>query len=137
MQIEVFSLCDAATVSGGKLNMLGVFDTIWARKIPTAYPYCVVALRIRFESDERGEHRVSVNFVDLDGKHIIPSVSGTINVSFPEEQRARSANLIFSIQGLKLERYSQYSIDLAIDNRRERSLPLFVRKPAERKSNNL
>src|SRR5580658_6227227 len=70
MNIEVFSLCDAATVDmAGELSVLGGFDTMWMANIPAVYPQWSIALRIRFQNMERGEHRVSVNFVDLDGKH--------------------------------------------------------------------
>jgi hypothetical protein len=126
MNIEVFSLCDAATIEAGKLNILGAFDTIWTVNMPVVHPLCAIALRVRFENIERGEHRVAVNFVDLDGRHIIPSANGVININFPEEQRSGSANLVLNIQMLRLERYGEYSIDLAIDGRREASLPLFV-----------
>ena len=41
MNIEVFSLCDAATVDvAGKLNVLGAFDTIGTGSMPTVYPQC-------------------------------------------------------------------------------------------------
>ncbi|MCX5695040.1 MAG: hypothetical protein NTW18_00030 [Candidatus Omnitrophica bacterium] len=126
MNIEVYSLCDAATNDTGKLNMLGAFDTIRTKNIPVIHPQCAVALRIRFDSIERGEHKIAVNFVDLDGKNIIPPMNGPINVNFPDGQRSGSANLVLNIQGLKLEKYGEYSIDLAIDGRREGSLPLFI-----------
>jgi len=29
MEIEVFSICDAATSDSGKLNILGAFDMMW------------------------------------------------------------------------------------------------------------
>jgi len=129
MNIEVFSLCDAATVDvAGKLNVLGAFDTIGTGDMPTVYPQCAIALRIRFKNIERGEHRVTVNFVDLDGKHIIPAANGTININFPDEQRSGSANLVLNLQMLKLEKHGEYSIDLAVDGRDEASLPLFVRE---------
>jgi hypothetical protein len=129
MNIEVFSLCDAATVdAAGKLNVLGAFDTIWSNKMPAVYPQCAIALRIRFQSLERGEHRVAVNFVNVDGKHIVPSANGTVNINFPDEQRSGSANLVLNLQMLKLENYGEYSIDLAVDGRNESSLPLFVRE---------
>ena len=126
MQVEIFSLCDAATADTGKLNILGAFDTIWATNTPAVHPQCSIALRIRFENIERGEHRVTVNFVDLDGRHIIPPANGTININFPDQQRSGSANLILNIQMLQLQRFGEYAIDLAIDGRREASLPLFV-----------
>ena len=129
MNIEIFSLCDAATVEGsGKLNVLGAFDSIWTSQMPAVYPQCAIALRIRFESIERGSHRVAVNFVDLDGKHIIPSANGIININFLDKQRSGSANLVLNLQMLKLENFGEYSIDLAIDSRKEASLPLFVRE---------
>ena len=126
MNIEVYSLCDAATNDMGKLSMLGVFDTIGAKQLPVVHPQCAIALRIRFENIERGEHRVTVTFVDFDGKNIIQPMNGTINVNFPDGQRSGSANLILNIQRLNLERYGEYSIDLAIDGRSEGSLPLLV-----------
>src|ERR1700690_3112596 len=129
MNIEVFSLCDAATVDvSGKLNVLGAFDTIWAARMPAVYPQCAIALRVRFDGIERGEHRVTVNFVDLDGKHIIPGANGTINIHFSDDQRSGSANLVFNLQMLKLENLGEYSIDLAVDSRKEASLPLFIRE---------
>jgi hypothetical protein len=129
MNIEVFSLCDAATADvAGKLNVLGAFDTIWSSKMPAVYPQCAVALRIRFESMERGEHQVTVNFVNVDGKHIIPSAKGAVNINFPDDQRSGSANLVLNLQMLKLESYGEYSIDLTVDGRSEGSLPLLVRE---------
>lgn len=128
MRIEIFSLCNAATAEAGKLNMLGVFDTIWTKRIPAVHPQCSIVLRIRFDGVERGEHKVAVNFVDADGKHLIPPAKGTININFPDEQRSGSANLIFNIQRLKLEKHGEYSIDLAIDGRQEASLPLYVKE---------
>ena len=129
MHVEVFSLCDATTVDvAGKLNVLGAFDTIWTGQLPCVYPQCALALRIRFENIEQGEHTVTINFVDLDGKHIIPSANGKININFPQEQRSGSANLAFNLQMLKIDKSGEYAIDLAIDSRKEMSLPLFIKE---------
>jgi hypothetical protein len=129
MNIEVFSLCDAATVDvAGKLNVLGAFDTIWSNNMPTVYPQCAIALRIRFTSMERGEHQVTVNFINSDGKHMIPTASGSINIHFPEGQRSGSANLVLNLQMLKIENGGEYSIDLAVDGMNVASLPLFIRE---------
>jgi hypothetical protein len=132
MNIEVLSLCDAATVDvDGKLNVLGAFDTFWTGNVPALYPACAIAIRIRFDNSERGVHTISINFVDLDGNFIIPAINGKINVSFPDEQRSGSANLVFNIQRLRLENHGEYSIDLSVDGTMESTAPLFVR---ERKS---
>jgi hypothetical protein len=129
MRIEIISLCDAATTDfSGKLNILGAFDTIWTSSVPITHPQCAIALRVRFENIERGEHKIVVNLVNLDGKHIIQPANGVINVNFPDKQSSGSANLILNIQMLRLEGYGDYSIDLAIDGRREASLPLLVKE---------
>ncbi len=128
MQIEVFSLCDAATADNGKLNMLGAFDTIFVPKIPLVYPHCAVAARIRFAHDEQGEHQITVNIVNVDGKHLLPTMNGRLSVNFPPEHRSVSLNLIFNIQMLKFETLGEHSIDLAVDGERRVSLPLFVRE---------
>jgi len=128
MRIEIFALSDAATADVGKLNMLGAFDTIWVAKTPAIYPQCTIVLRVRFERIERGEHKVTVQFADADGKNVIPPAQGTITIDFPEEQSSSSANLILNIQGLRLDRLGEYSIDLAIDGQQKASLPLFVKE---------
>jgi hypothetical protein len=130
MQVEVFSLCDAATVdAGGKLNILGAFDTIWAVNVPVIHPQFALALRVRFDTIERGEHKVVFNFIDFDGKHILPPAQGVMNVSFQDGQRSGSSHSILNIQRLKLEAYGEYAIDVAIDGRKEASLPLYVVRP--------
>ena len=128
MQIEIFALCDAATADLGKLSMLGAFDTIWVPKIPAVHSQCTIALRMRFERIERGEHKVVVHFVDADGKNVIPPAQGAITINFPEDQSSGSANLILNMQGLKLDRLGEYSIDLAVDGQQKASLPLFVKE---------
>ena len=128
MRLEIISLCDAATDNAGKINILGAFDTIWTSKVPAVHPQCAVALRIRFDAIEKGEHKINLNFVNEDGKSIMPPVDGSIKINFSEGQRSGASNFILNIQGLKIENYGEYSIDLAIDGKSEGSLPLFVRK---------
>lgn len=128
MQVEIFVLCDAATADFGKLSILGAFDTIWAQAMPLVHPQCAVTLRVRFSLIERGEHKVMVKFIDLDGKDVIPPGQGSINVNFPDEQGSGSANLILNIHGLKLEKFGEYSIDLVIDGQEKASVPLLVKQ---------
>ena len=96
--------------------------------MPAVYPQCTVALRIRFDSIERGEHKVAVSFVNADGRAVIPPANGAITISFPDEQRSGAANLILNMQGIKFEKHGDYAIDLAIDGRHEGSLPLFIKE---------
>lgn len=121
MNIEVFCLCDAATESYGKLNILGAFDTIVASALPAVHYQCAIGMRVRFSAGELGSHQVAVNFVDADGAHLIPSACGVLNVT-----AAGSANLILNLQRLIIPRFGEYSIDLTINGMHLSTLPLFV-----------
>jgi len=132
MNIEAFLLCDCATDQRGKLNVLGAFDSIYARKMPTVHPACTVATRIRFERIEEGEHKVSIAVIDEDGRAIVPRLNGKISVRAREDVGSSVVNLILNLQRLKFENYGEYRIDLAIDGKVEGSLPFSVREVPSR-----
>jgi hypothetical protein len=130
MNIEAFLLCDAATDQQGKLNVLGVFDNIWAKKVPAMHPFCAIVARIRFDKDKdkEGNHPIRIRIIDEDGKPIDPKLEGNVNVSIGDDVDSISTNIILNIQGLKFEKYGQYRIDLAVDNQPKGSLPFHVRE---------
>ncbi len=132
MNVELFVLCDAATDYQGKLNLLGTFDSIWAKQMPVVHPSCAVALRIRFLKIEDGEHKVKISIVDGDGKAVVRPVEAGVNIQFKNTPLTSMAtNMILNLQGLNFPVYGEYSIDLAIDGRHEVSLPLYVNKISE------
>ncbi len=128
MNIEAFLLCDAATDSNGKLNILGSFDTLFAKEVPVHHPYCCVALRIRFTKFEEGEHKVRIDFIDEDGKKTIPGIDGNLNVRIAENHFSSVVNLVFNMQRLKFDKFGEHSINLTVDNRQTAQLPLYLRK---------
>lgn len=128
MNIEAFILCDAATDQQGKLNILGAFDAIWAKKMPAIHSACAIALRIRFGRIEEGNHTVRIMIIDEDGKQIAPKLDGNISVRIPQDAGSSVVNLIFNIQGLEIKKYGTYRIDLAIDGDQKAELPYYVRQ---------
>ena len=128
MLIEIFAICDAATADTGKLNILGAFDAVHIRQLPSVLAHCAVAIRLRFMATERGEHRVDVRFIDADGKNMLPPAGGGIKVEFPEGQRSASFNLVLNIPGLNIERSGDHSLELLVDGKGVASLPLDIKK---------
>ena len=124
MRIELAVLCDAATESGGKLNVLGAFDAFQLPRYPFQIPHCAMAFRIRFNRVEGGEHKIRVNFVDQDGNDVMPSLEAGANVKIHDGMDSRVTNIIMNMSGLNIPSPGKYSIDLAIDGRHEISLPL-------------
>ena len=124
MDIEAFLLCDCATEAGGKLNVLGAFDHLFCRQMPSVHPACAIALKVRFQKIEEGDHSVKIQIIDQDGKSIGPKIEGTASIKIPPDYDSASNILIFNIRDLRIERYGSYRIDLAIDGKVEASQPL-------------
>ena len=130
MKVEIFTLCDAATVdAGGKLNILGSFDRLNAKQVPVIHPQCSLAIKLRFERIEEGKKRLRISFVDSDGAAVMPTLDATTEVRFQGNDSTSTVSLALNIQQLKLPRSGEYSIDLAVDDRHESSIPLFVPPP--------
>jgi hypothetical protein len=128
MRVEIFTLCDAATVdAGGKLNILGSFDRLHAKETPVMHPQCALAIKLRFERVEEGQKRIRITFIDSDGIAVMPTLDAITQVRFQTEDSTATTSLALVIQQLKLPRFGEYAIDLAVDDRHEASIPLFVR----------
>jgi hypothetical protein len=133
MNIQVAVLCDAATDDNGKLNLLGAFDTIYTQQLPAVHPQCSFALRLTFGSEDEGTHTMRLNFVDADGRSMMPHIDIPLQVSLPGETHFITRNFIINIQQLKFERAGLYSMDLALDGQVQAGIPLLVKqhpKPA-------
>jgi len=128
MNVQIAVLCDAATDYAGKLNLLGTFDTVVTQQLPAVHPQCSVALRIVFSKVEEGPHKVKMNFVDEDGRFVMPSIDIPVDVMLPPEANFVARNFLINIQQLKFEKPGQYAIDIAVDGRQETSIPLQVKQ---------
>lgn len=127
MNIQVAVLCDAATDDNGKLNLLGAFDTIYARELPAIHPQCAVALRVTFASEDEGKRQMKLNFVDADGRAIMPPIEIPIEVTLPGDMHFGTRNYILNIQQLKFDQPGLYSLDILFDEKVQTSIPLLVR----------
>jgi hypothetical protein len=127
MNIQVAVLCDAATEDNGKLNLLGSFDTIYAPQLPAVHPQCAVALRVTFMSGDEGARQLKLNFVNADGRAIMPPVEIPVAVALPDEVHFLTRNFIVNIQQLKFSEAGLYSVDVRLDEKSHGSIPLSVR----------
>jgi hypothetical protein len=128
MEIEIFALCEAATETVGKLNLLGAFDTLLVQALPAVHPFCAIAVRMRFRRIEAGSHHVVIHLVNEDGQLVIPPMQGDINITVQPAQPSAVANIILTLQQIKFEALGEYAVNLAIDGRQVGSLPLYVRQ---------
>jgi hypothetical protein len=128
MNVQIFTLCDAATLdAAGKLNILGSFDRLSGAAEPIVHMHCALALKLRFERVEEGQKKLRLAFIDSDGAAVMPPIDGMAEVRFQDNDSSSSVSLALGIQQLKLPKFGEYSIDLAIGGRHEGSIPLFVK----------
>jgi hypothetical protein len=130
MRIEIIAICDAATESQGKLNLLGAFANIWTAQVPVTHPHCSIAMRVRFFEGEEGSHAFSLTFADSDGKDVIPPLTGNLDVAMMGDAGSAVANLILNLNNLLIHQYGEYTIDAVIDGHHLASLPLYIQRPA-------
>ena len=127
MNIQVAVLCDAATEDNGKLNLLGSFDTIYAPQMPAVHPQCAVALRLTFMSGDEGARQIKLNFVNADGRAIMPPIEIPVAVTLPDDVHFLTRNFIVNIQQLKFAEEGLYSVDVRLDDKSQAGIPLSVK----------
>ena len=127
MKVEIFSFCDFAQENGGKLTVVGTFDTIISRNFPCIHPQLSVVIRIRFDLWEFANHGFRIECNDLDGNVSIEPIKGNLEVKGAGNATAVS-HLVFSISNLQLNNSGILNFILFVDDKEVMSIPLYVRK---------
>ena len=128
MKIELLALADFAADYGGKLSVIGMFDTIFARQMPAVHPHCCLAVKLRFDKDEEGAKRLRLVICDDDGKLVLPAMEIPIQVAMPPDAPTNTIQVVANIGGMKFDAFGEYCIDLELDGRHEGSSPLYIRQ---------
>ena len=128
MNIEIAAICDAATANdvGGRMNILGAFDRIFA-KFPLVIPQCSAAFRLRYQRSEAGTHQLSLSIEDVVGHPIVPPMQSEIEL-LPVVQGFDTAavNMVLNMQRLQFKRPDKYIVRLVVDNEELATLPLYI-----------
>ena len=130
MKLELFTVSDFAADYGGKLSVVGVFDTIFARQAPVVHPTWAITLKVRFDKIEEGPKKIRISISDADGKVVLPPIEISHDAKCPPDHHSGTFQIVANIGGVKFENFGEYSIDLAVDGRHEGSIPLYVRQVA-------
>lgn len=72
MRATLAAIADGAGVGAGdKLNVQGVFDTIFAEVFPAVHTKMVLVLRLQLEPDDSdSEHAIRIRLVDQQGRRL-------------------------------------------------------------------
>ncbi len=127
MTADVFTLCDFAQESDGKLTIVGAFDTIYARRFPAVHPSMCLAVRLRFYIHEAGKHAIRIVFAGPDGNEAIKAIDGEAAVK-DFTGSSRVIHSVFTLVNTPIEREGTLNITLTVDDRELLTSPLYAKK---------
>ncbi len=131
MDVTLALLADAANVSReGKLNLLGIFDTIFAHAFPSTHPQMQVVLRLEAEPAEAGSTRnVEVLLLTPDGE-VLFRLAGSITVQARGAGDRIRMDHVLTLNNVQLERPGRYRFHVVVDGEPAAVLPLHVEQIA-------
>jgi hypothetical protein len=129
VNIELAALADyAAVTADGKLVVAGVFDALLVPALPVSHPMMYLALRISGDASETGRHELEIRLVDPDGKPVIPSLRGGLELPTVATGGAKvSAQLVMGMGNVSFGSQGPHAFDILIDERYELSVSVDVR----------
>lgn len=115
MQVTMCELADyASTTNTGNLNVLGIFTSIMAAKLPARHPSMVLVLRVEGTAAEAERHHtIELHLMDPDGESV-----ARMKNEFPPHHtpQAFSANHIIQIQDAQLAKYGGYTVSVFVND---------------------
>jgi hypothetical protein len=127
MKTEIFTFCDFAQENGGKLTIVGTFDTIVSKNFPCVHPQLSVVLRLRFDLWEFTDHTFRIETRDLNGELSMEPISGTVDVKGVGNATAVS-HLVFTISNMQFKTSGMVNFVLYMNDKELTSVPLYIRK---------
>ena len=122
--------CDAANVSReGKLNLLGIFNSIHAAEFPCTHPHLALVLRVEARLGEEGVYPLEIQLVDEDGQQLF-DISGQLSLQGAEPGRPMTAQTIMDINNLQLPRPGTFAFEVFLDGHHTRSVAIHAFKSA-------
>jgi hypothetical protein len=127
MKVEIFCLCDfAQPADQGKLNIIGLFDTLGFDNVPARIGLFAVAIKLKIGSTDIGQKKIKISFFDPEKKPILTGIEAAIQVQPVLGFSHSNIQLISLIPQLQFLSFGEYSIDLEIDGQQVASTQLRV-----------
>jgi hypothetical protein len=126
MDLMLATLADYTMVSQeGKLSIIGIFGTIYARQFPATHRNLHLAMVVKCSYADVGTERdIQTHLVDADGRRLVGS-RGTLTLP-PDVDRPPTLNLVHVFEEVTFERPGQYSFNIYISGQEVSSLALEV-----------
>ena len=127
MDVELAVLADYSNVSKeGKLNIMGIFDRIWAKSFPAVHPSAQLIMRFECGGAEYGTQKdIKIVTVNEDGKQI-SSLDGELDIASEQNQPRLKIDHSLTLMNMRFESPGQYAISILVSGEEKASIPLSV-----------
>jgi hypothetical protein len=127
MRVKLALLADSANVSReGKLNLLGIFDAIFARELPTTHPHMHLVLRFEATPPDSGrEIAIEVLLVDPTGDPVL-RVPGTMQVPPVPTGMTVGVDHVLALANVGFHWAGDHAFHVRLDGRLGATVPLRV-----------
>jgi len=121
-------VADAANRSdNGKLNLLGVFQTLFAVSTPCQHPHMAIVLNFEATAMERGtRQKIGIRLVNADGKPVINMPDSFLDVPGDPSIVTPQLSLIANIAGVMFESFGAYQFDIEINGNMAGRIPIAI-----------
>lgn len=117
IKIPFALLADYSNISKeGKLNILGIFNQLYASKEPITHPQMQLVFTLEADRVEANrKHRLEIDLIDEDGKKVF-SFGGDLEFSTPPPGQTRvSANQNLVINNLQFPHFGIYDFKILLN----------------------
>jgi hypothetical protein len=127
MEVPIFLSADYANQErAGKLNVLGIFNIIKAKKFPVRHRTMYLVLRVAAQLGEYDiEHEMKILFLNQDGDEL-GRQEGNFTIPRPESGTQGTIDLIIEVGDLILPALGRYEFRLIINKDVKAVIPLDV-----------
>lgn len=112
MRIELFTLCEGAFNTDGRLTIVNTFDNIKSDHFPLKYAMGI-ALKVFIPKTECKDYEIKLSIVSADNT-ILHRIKAPIKMSQNNEDIHMA--LATNIQGIVFDATGNYHVDVAFDN---------------------
>ena len=127
MDVTLAVLADYSNVSReGKLNIMGIFDRIWAKSFPAVHPVAQLIMRFECGPAEFGtEKEIKIVVLDADGGQVA-SVNGKISIGAEQKDPRLKMDHSLPLRNMRFEAPGRYAISILVSGEEKTSIPLTV-----------
>lgn len=124
LDVTLAVCCDAANISReGKLNLMGIFNSIHAQQFPATHPHLSLVLRVEARIGDEGTYAIEIPFVDEDGGELF-KIDGQLQLQGAAPGRPMTAQTIMDINNFQIPRPGTFTFEIFVDEHHMRSVAI-------------